>query len=158
VRGLGFALAIMVSVGACDGAGNGSGEVTDARIDEVTQQFAAVGVELVRMSDRQGERFGRTVSMEPRREDQDAKRRFGTFSVSVLDIDRWLAAGIWDEDDLSQVEWNEQVPEREGDPDPYWTASRFYGRNVQLIWRTPDKKLDERWRRLNAVLLPLDSQ
>lgn len=148
----------MVAAGACDGVRNGSGDVTDARIDEVARRFAAVGVELVRTSDHQTERFGRTVAMEPRGDDEDARRRFGTFSLSILDIDKWLVADLFKESDLGQIEWNKQVPEQEGDPDPYWTASRVYGRNVHLLWRTPEKKLDERWHRLNAVLLSLDDQ
>jgi hypothetical protein len=50
--------------------------------------------------------------------------------------------------------WEEHVPERGGDRS--WSAMKLYS-NVQVVWRTEEKRLDERWRRLDEVFSKMTS-
>jgi hypothetical protein len=153
-----LAVAVGLVLGGCGGGVDAdASEATDERVEEIRQLFAAAGVELVVTRDETTELLGRTVSMKPRATDSDARSRFGTFSVSVLDVDRWLALGLWDESDFGEIEWDEHHPEVKGVPERHWSAAKFYGRNVRLIWRTPEKRFDARWARLDEILSALDT-
>ena len=84
-------------------------------------------------------------------EDAELVERFGDFSIIVYD-NAELARAFGDsaDDCVENVAWRHHPPERDGERE-MWSARTLYG-NIELVWFTPRRATDARWRELDGIL------
>lgn len=82
--------------------------------------------------------------------DERARGKFGTFNLVVYDDLEEARRRSLPPEDVLEIRWQYHPPE-EFRATPLWSASLSY-RNVLLRWEVEEKRTDERWDRLAAVI------